>query len=120
MNTALLAKIEKDHLRTDLPEFSVGDTIKVHTKIVEGEKHRIQMFEGIVIAIKGAGTRKTFTIRRISNGVGVEKIIPLNSPNIAKIDLIKKGAVRRAKLYYMRERIGKKAMFIRSKKEAEE
>ncbi len=115
MNTILLSKIEQGYLKENLPAFSVGDTIKVHTKIIEGEKQRIQLFEGIVLAIKGSGTRKTFTVRRISNGIGVEKIFPLHSPNIAKIDVIKTGSVRRAKLYYMRERIGKKAMFIKAK-----
>jgi large subunit ribosomal protein L19 len=115
MNTKVLDKIEKGYLRTDLPEFHPGDTIKVHTKIVEGEKHRIQIFEGIVLAIKGSGTRKSFVVRKISKGVGVEKIYPLHSPNIAKIDLVKSGNVRRAKLYYMRERIGKKALLIKEK-----
>lgn len=116
MNTQLLQKIEKDHIRTDLPTFQVGDTIKLFTKIIEGEKQRIQAFEGIIIARKGAGTRATFTIRRISKGIGVEKIIPINSPNIAKIEVLKQGYVRRAKLYYMRERIGKKSMFIKAAK----
>ena len=114
MNTILLSKIEKDHLQ-EVPEFNVGDTVKVHLKIVEGEKHRIQLFTGIVLAMKGSGTRKTFVVRKISNGVGVERILPLHSPNIAKIEIIKKGSVRRAKLFYMRERIGKKAMFIKEK-----
>src|SRR5579872_6098333 len=114
MNTVLLSKVEKQFLREDLPEFSVGDTIKLYTKIIEGEKQRIQMFEGIVIAMHGSGTRKTFTIRRISNGIGVEKIVPIHSPSIAKIDVLKKGRVRHAKIYYMRERIGKKAMFVKS------
>lgn len=115
MNTTLLNKVEKEYLKEGMPEFYVGDTLKVHTKIVEGEKQRIQIFEGIVIAMKGSGTRKSFTIRKMSQGIGVEKILPLHSPNIAKIEVVKHGSVRRAKLYYMRQRIGKQAMFIKTR-----
>lgn len=115
MNTKLLEKIEKDYIRTDLPSFRVGDTIKLFTKIIEGEKQRIQAFTGIIIAIKNSGTRKTFTVRRVAKGVGVEKIVPFNSPNISKIEVLKTGKVRRSKLYYMRERIGKKSMLIKDK-----
>jgi len=98
--------------------FSVGDQIKVHQKIIEGEKKRIAIFEGIVIAIRGEGENKTFTVRRIATGgVGVERIWPLNSPWITKIEVKKKGKVRRAKLYYLRERIGKKAIKIKTREE---
>ena len=113
MNIQLLEKIEKSQLKTDLPVVEVGDTIRVHNKIVEGEKQRIQMFEGIVIALKGSGIRKTFCVRKISNGVGVEKIFPFHSPMVEKIEVLKKGKARRAKLYYMRKRVGKSAMAIK-------
>ncbi len=114
MDTKLLNKIEKDYIKNDLPTFKVGDTIAVHNIIREGDKSRIQIFKGIVIAIKNSGSRKTFTVRKIaSNSIGVEKIFPLHSPNIKKIDIIKKGKVRRSKLYYMRNRIGKNAMKIK-------
>jgi len=115
MNTQLLEKVEKNNRKEDITAFRVGDTIKVQTRIREGEKQRLQTFTGIVIARKSSGTRSTFTVRRISSGVGVEKIFPLHSPNIASIEVTAEGSVRRAKLYYMRERIGKKAMFIKKK-----
>ena len=100
----------KDNLRTDIPKFSSGDKISIGVKVVEGDRSRIQIFEGVVIAISsGANISKTFTVRKISNGVGVERIFPLHSPNIDTIKVLKRGKVRRAKLYYMRNRKGKAA-----------
>ncbi|MGD8306030.1 MAG: 50S ribosomal protein L19 [Ignavibacteria bacterium] len=110
-----LNKIEPDQIKTKLPEFRGGDHIKVHVRVIEGEKERIQPFEGDVISIRGAGVNRTFTVRKISSGVGVERIFRLNSPKIAKIELLKKGDVRRAKLFYLRNLSGKAAR-IKSKK----
>jgi len=110
-----LNNIQKDQVRTDLPNFNVGDRIKVHVRVIEGEKERIQPFEGDVISIRGAGLNKTFTVRKIASGVGVERIFPYNSPKIAKIEIVKEGSVRRAKLYYLRKLSGKAAK-IKSKK----
>ncbi|MCH8125265.1 50S ribosomal protein L19 [candidate division KSB1 bacterium] len=104
-----LEGVGMDLLRDDLPEFAPGDTIAVHVKVREGDKERIQIYQGVVIKIRGAGINKTFTVRKISNGVGVERIFPLHSPNIAKIDMIRRGKVRRAKLYYLRNLTGKAA-----------
>ncbi len=101
--------IEAEHLRSDLPAFAPGDTLRVHYKIVEGKTERIQVFEGLCIAIKGSAGRRTFTVRKISYGVGVERIFPLSSPRIQKIEVMRQGKVRRAKLYYIRERVGKSA-----------
>jgi large subunit ribosomal protein L19 len=101
--------VEKDEMRTDLPEFRVGDTIRVHVKIREGDKERIQVFEGVVIARKNGDLRSTFTVRKTSFGQGVERIFPLHSPVIDKIEVAKKGRVRRAKLYYLRALRGKAA-----------
>ncbi|PIU84258.1 MAG: 50S ribosomal protein L19 [Deltaproteobacteria bacterium CG_4_8_14_3_um_filter_43_13] len=101
--------IEKEHINLEIPDFQPGDTIKVHSKIIEGDKQRIQVFEGVVIGRKGGGSRETFTVRKISYGVGVERIFPLHSPRIAKIEVVRKGLVRRAKLYYLRELKGKAA-----------
>ena len=98
-----------DQQRTDFPVFNTGDRIKVHVRVVEGNKERIQPFEGDVISLRGVGNSKTFTVRKISSGVGVERIFPFNSPKIAKIDMIKQGKVRRAKLYYLRNLSGKAA-----------
>jgi large subunit ribosomal protein L19 len=95
--------------RTDLPDFKPGDTVKVHVRVVEGEKERIQAFEGIVIGIKGSGNSRTFTVRKVSGGIGVERIFPLNSPMISSIDITRRGKVRRARLNYLRKRVGKKA-----------
>ncbi|HED05514.1 MAG TPA: 50S ribosomal protein L19 [Ignavibacteria bacterium] len=95
--------------RTDLPDFNPGDHVRIHVRVIEGDKERIQPFEGDVISIRGAGTNKTFTVRKISGGVGVERIFPFNSPKIAKIELLKRGDVRRAKLYYLRNLSGKAA-----------
>jgi len=102
-------KIVPDQIRTDIPEFRAGDHIKIHVRVVEGDKERIQPFEGDVISIRGSGVNKTFTVRKIASGVGVERIFPLYSPKIAKIEVIKKGQVRRAKLYYLRNLSGKAA-----------
>jgi large subunit ribosomal protein L19 len=101
--------IEKEHINIDIPDFQPGDTVKVHSKIIEGDKQRIQVFEGVVIARKGGGSRASFTVRKVSYGVGVERIFPLHSPRIAKIEVVRKGRVRRAKLYYLRKLRGKAA-----------
>lgn len=107
-------EIVADQQRTDFPDFNAGDRIKVHVRVIEGNKERIQPFEGDVIAMRGGGNDRTFTVRKISSGVGVERIFPYNSPKIAKIDLIRQGKVRRAKLYYLRNLSGKAAR-IKSK-----
>jgi large subunit ribosomal protein L19 len=104
-----LHEVEKDHLRTDVPRFRAGDTVKVHVKVREGNKERIQVFEGIVIARRGGGTRETFTVRKISSSIGVERIFPLHSPIIDRIEVVRHGKVRRAKLYYLRNLRGKAA-----------
>lgn len=105
----ILKSIENEQIRTDLPKLEVGDYIKVHAKIIEGTRERIQVFEGTVISLKGSGLKETFTVRRVSYGVGVERIFPVNSPRIDHIDVVRKGVVRRAKLYYLRDRVGKAA-----------
>lgn len=97
------------YLKDDIPEFTSGDTVVVHVKIVEGEKERIQIYQGVVIQIKGKGINKSFTVRKISNGVGVERIFPIHSPNIAKIEVTRFGQVRRSRIYYLRELSGKAA-----------
>ena len=107
--------IEREQINLDLPQFQPGDTIKVHSRIVEGEKERIQIFEGVVIKKRGGGSRASFTVRKVSYGVGVEKVFPSCSPNLAKIEVIRRGRVRRAKLYYLRELRGKAAR-IKEKK----
>ena len=104
-----LEMVTKNQIRTDLPEFRVGDTVRVDVKIIEGKRERIQAFEGLVMAIQGSGISKSFIVRKISSGVGVERTFPLNSPKIAKIEVKRKGKVRRAKLYYLRDRVGKAA-----------
>ncbi len=101
--------VEKSRLRDDIPEFWPGDSVKVHVKVVEGTRSRIQVFEGVVIARKGGGLRETFTVRKVSFGVGVERTFPLHSPVIDHIEVSRRGSVRRAKLYYLRDRVGKKA-----------
>ena len=101
--------IEKEGMRTDLPEFAIGDTVKVFVKVVEGTRERLQGFEGVVIARRNGGIRETFTVRRVSFAIGIERTFPLHSPKIDHIDIIRKGDVRRAKLYYLRERSGKSA-----------
>ena len=105
----IIREIEKEQLKAEVPEFAVGDTVKVHNRIVEGEKSRIQIFEGTVIKRQNGSNRETFTVRKISNGVGVEKTWPLHSPNVEKIEVVRHGKVRRGKLYYLRDRVGKKA-----------
>ncbi len=105
-----LVKVLADQqIKTDLPELKIGDTVKVHAKIKEGNRERIQVFEGTIIAMKHSGINKTVTVRRISYGVGVEKTFPVHSPNIAKFEVVRHGKVRRAKLYYLRNRVGKAA-----------
>ncbi len=104
-----LQAIEDSYLRTDVPEFRAGDTVKVHVRVVEGDKERIQVFQGVVIARRGGGTRETFTVRKVSGGTGVERIFPLHSPILDKIEVVRLGKVRRAKLYYLRDRRGKAA-----------
>ena len=105
----IIETLENEQLRNDIPEFRPGDTVRVHVKVVEGKTERAQVFEGIVIARKNAGVRETFTVRRISYGVGVENTWPVNSPNIEKIEVSRKGKVRRARLFYLRDRVGKAA-----------
>ena len=103
----LIKAFTQEQLKSEVPQFNIGDTIRVHNKIVEGTRERIQMFEGTVIAKNGGGISETFTVRRISYGCGVEKVFPLHSPNVVKVDVIRQGKVRRAKLYYLRGRVGK-------------
>lgn len=105
----IIRAIEQEQLRKDLPDFGAGDTVKVHIRVKEGKRERIQIFEGVVLKRQNGGARETFTVRKISFGVGVEKIFPVHSPNIEKIDVIRRGKVRRAKLHYLRERSGKAA-----------
>ena len=105
----LIRAIEQEQLREDIPEFRPGDTVRVHLRVVEGERERIQVFEGVVIKRRGGGLRETFTVRKISQGIGVERTLPLHSPRIAKIEVVRLGKVRRAKLYYLRSRRGKAA-----------
>ncbi len=99
--------IEKEQIRNDLPEIFPGDTVKVYYRVVEGGNERTQIFQGTVLKVQGEGARKTFTVRKISFGVGVERVFPLHSPNISKIEIVRRGDVRRAKLYYLRQRVGK-------------
>ena len=109
MNLSLVDKITKEQIRNDIPAFNAGDTVKVFVRIREGEKSRIQLFEGVVVAKKNGGIGETFTVRKLSSGVGVERTFPINSPLIDKITVIRVGKVRRAKLYYLRSRSGKSA-----------
>jgi large subunit ribosomal protein L19 len=104
-----LDQIEAAQLRQDLPDFAPGDTVKVHVRVVEGGRERVQVFEGVVIGRSGGGLRETFTVRKISFGVGVERIFPVHAPIIQKIEVTRRGDVRRAKLYYLRDRVGKSA-----------
>ena len=115
MNQALLKKIESEQFRKDDAKFNVGDTVRVHTKVVEGEKERIQIFTGVVIGKRGTGLNETFSVRRISYGEGVERIFPLHSPRVDKIEVEREGDVRRAKLTYLRKRIGKGATLVKEK-----
>ncbi|MCX7746522.1 MAG: 50S ribosomal protein L19 [Clostridia bacterium] len=105
----IIKSIEQEQLKTNLPDFKIGDYVKVHLKVKEGNRERLQAFEGTVIGKKGQGLKETFTVRRISYGVGVERILPVHSPKIDHIDIIRRGKVRRAKLYYLRDRVGKAA-----------
>jgi large subunit ribosomal protein L19 len=107
--SAILESIAKENLKEDLPEMRAGDTVRAHVKVREGGKERIQIFEGTVIAVKNGGIAKNVTLRKISNGVGVERTFPLHSPNVAKFEVIRRGMVRRAKLYYLRDKVGKEA-----------
>jgi large subunit ribosomal protein L19 len=104
-----IERLEKEHLRMDIPDFKPGDTVKVNFKIQEGDKERIQVFEGVVIRLRRGNTRSTFTVRKVSYGIGVERIFPLHSPYIDKIEVVNKGRVRRSRLYYLRGRKGKAA-----------
>jgi large subunit ribosomal protein L19 len=117
MNQALLDKIEGEQFRKNAVEFSVGDSVRVHTKVVEGNKERIQIFAGVVIGRRGRGMSETFTVRRISYGEGVERVFPLHSPRVEKVNVERRGAVRRAKLTYLRQRIGKSATLVKQKVE---
>jgi large subunit ribosomal protein L19 len=117
MNQALLDKIQSEQFRKDDPKFGVGDSVKVHTKVVEGDKERIQIFAGVVTGKRGRGLNETFTVRRISYGEGVERIFPLHSPRVDKIEVERVGAVRRAKLTYLRKRLGKGATLVKEKEE---
>jgi large subunit ribosomal protein L19 len=105
----IIAEITKDQLREDLPAFRPGDTVRLHVKVVEGTRERIQLFEGVVIKRRGGGISETFTVRKISNGVGVERTFPVHTPKIATLDVVRRGKVRRAKLYYLRSLRGKAA-----------
>lgn len=111
----IIRKIESEQMKTDITPFKVGDTVKVHTRVIEGDKERIQMFSGIVIGRRGTGLNSFFTVRRISYGEGVERVFPLHSPRIAKIEVERQGNVRRAKLNYLRDRKGKQAMAVKEK-----
>lgn len=111
----IIEVLEKEQLRADIPKFKAGDTVKVHAKIVEGTRERIQIFEGVVIARSGHGVRETFTVRRMASGVGVERVFPVHSPRLEKIEVSRRGIVRRAKLYYLRKLTGKAAR-IREKR----
>jgi len=108
--------VDRAHLRNDIPDFGPGDTLKVHVRVVEGNRERVQVFQGVVIRIKGSGVRETFTVRKVSFGVGVERTFPLHTPTVTKIEVVKRGDVRRAKLYYLRGRTGKAAR-IREKRD---
>ena len=113
----IIEQVTQEYKRDDIPAFNIGDTVRVHVKIVEGQRERIQVFEGYVLKRQGGGVSETFTVRRLSEGIGVEKTFPLHSPRIDKIEVVRKGRVRRAKLNYMRERTGKAAR-IRTAKTA--
>ena len=115
MNQELLNKVESAQLRKEALDFNVGDSVKVHTKVVEGEKERIQVFAGLVIGRRGHGMNQTFTVRRISYGEGVERVFPVHSPRIDKVVVDRQGKVRRAKLTYLRERIGKRALAVKAR-----
>src|SRR5512140_3313734 len=115
MNQALLDKIESEQFRKDNADFAVGDTVRVHTKVVEGDKERIQIFSGVVIGRRGHGLNEMFTVRRISYGEGVERVFPLHSPRVEKVEVERQGRARRAKLTYLRKRLGKGATLVKEK-----
>ena len=119
MNQALLHKIQSEQFRKEPSQFNVGDTVRVHTKVVEGDKERIQVFTGVVIGKRGRGLNETFTVRRISYGEGVERVFPMHSPRIDKVEVEREGQVRRAKLTYLRKRVGKGATLVREKEASE-
>ena len=110
----IIDKIEQEQIKQDGKAFNVGDTVKVHCRVVEGGKERIQIFEGLVIARRGSGVNAAFTVRKISYGEGVERVFPLHTPRIAKIEVVSRGKVRRAKLHYLRSRVGKRALLVKS------
>lgn len=110
----IISKIEKEQMKDDVAPFNVGDTVKVHTRVREGDKERTQIFAGIVLAKRGTGVNQAFTVRKISYGEGVERVFPIHSPRIAKIEVTARGKVRRAKLHYLRDRIGKRAVLVKS------
>lgn len=112
----LIQELTKDQLRDDIPEFRAGDTVRVHVRVVEGSHERIQLFEGVVIKRKGAGIGATYTVRKIASGVGVERTFPVNDPRVAKVEVVRHGRVRRAKLYYLRERHGKSARIAEARR----
>lgn len=114
----IIEKINQEQLKKEVATFNVGDSVKVHTRVVEGEKERIQLFAGIVIARKGHGINEAFTVRKISYGEGVERVFPLHSPKVAKIEVTKTGRVRRARLHYLRQRQGKEAMSVKEQAQA--
>jgi len=118
MKNPLITTIEREQMKAETPKFNIGDSIRVHTKVKEGEKERVQIFTGIAIARKGTLLTETVTVRRISYGEGVERVFPLHSPRISKIEVETEGTARRAKLYYLRKRTGKSAMAVREKKRA--
>ena len=110
----IIEKIEKEQMREEVPEFGPGDTVKVHSRVGEGGKERVQLFEGIVLYRRGTGSNQAFTVRKISNGEGVERVFQLHSPKVAKVEILSRGKVRRAKLKYLRDRVGKKATSVKS------
>jgi large subunit ribosomal protein L19 len=112
----IIDKIEKEQLKADVAQFNVGDTVKVHTRVIEGGKERIQIFQGIVLSKHGAGVNQAYTVRKISYGEGVERVFPLHSPKVAKIEVVTRGKVRRAKLNYLRSRVGKDAIQVKTVK----
>jgi large subunit ribosomal protein L19 len=120
MNQILLDKIEATHYRKEPLQFNVGDSVRVHTKVKEGDKERIQVFAGVVIGRRGHGLNETFTVRRISYGEGVERVFPIHSPRIEKVEVERQGHVRRAKLTYLRQRLGKSAMLVRERESRQE
>ena len=115
MDSSIMRELTSDQLKTDIPDFHSGDTVRVHVRVIEGEKERIQLFEGIVIQRKGGGIQETFTVRKITQGIAIERIFPVNSPRLAKIERLREGRVRRARLFYLRGRKGKSAR-IREKR----